>query len=622
MAPLAFDGRVLSAMNPKKHTGCVFVKDLYKSRGGLHTRTPPPCWPRIAVAWCAVALAWVILGTGQSWALGSAPYFTKLTGSGQSLTEARFGALAANLPSGQVLIAGGYNPSGYLTSAELFNPATDTFTKLSGSGESLTEARYGAVAATLPSGEVLIAGGYNGDSILTNAELFNPATNSFTTLSGSGESLTETRFFAVAATLPSGEVLIAGGYHPGTGRVSSAELFDPATDTFTKLTESDQLLTQARYGPVAATLPSGQVLIAGGYNYTSRVFATAELFSPATDMFTKLTETGQSLTEARFLGVSALLPSGEVLIAGGYDGSSYLSSAELFNPATNRFTELAGSGASLTEARFFGIAAVLPDGQVLIAGGYNSSSGYLSSAELFFPAAQAQVAGGTFGEQTVGERSSVEVLTVTNVGAQALSISGATLAGANAADFAVTADACQDVTLAFRQACTISVSFTPASEGAAKTVLTLNDDETEPAALTLSGTGVAAIHGPQGEEGAPGATGPTGPQGAPAPRSAKGELELVTCTATTIKGRKHRHCTTEVLSTPAMITANAKDVRASLVRGGKLRATGRLVRSHGLLRLVFDLRRGNRIPAGAYTLRLSWTAGKTTHASRRRITLE
>ena len=67
-----------------------------------------------------------------------------------------------------------------------------------------------------------------------------------------------------------------------------------------------------------------------------------------------------------------------------------------------------------------------------------------------------------------------------NVGAQALSISGATLAGANAADFTVTADACQGVTLAFRQACTISVSFTPASEGAASATLTLTTTSLNP----------------------------------------------------------------------------------------------------------------------------------------------
>lgn len=129
------------------------------------------------------------------------------------------------------------------------------------SAQSLTEGREGAVAATLPSGQVLIAGGYilnanDVPEIGSTAELFNAATETFTKLPG--HALTEPRLRAVAAALASGQVLIAGGF---PGLPSSAELFKPATDTFTKLSGS---LTEVRHGAVAATLPSRQVLIAGG----------------------------------------------------------------------------------------------------------------------------------------------------------------------------------------------------------------------------------------------------------------------------------------------------------------------------------------------------------------------
>ncbi len=340
----------------------------------------------MAVGVGAVVLGWALLSGGQAWA-------------GQSLTEPRYGAVAATLLDGEVLIAGG--SYGAPSSAELFNPATNTFTKLTGPGQSLTEARDGAVAATLPNGEVLLAGGSNSNGVLASAELFNPATDTFTKLTGPGQSLTEARYAAVAATLLNGEVLLAGGFHPlptrspvvYPGYLASAELFNPATDTFTQLTGAGQSLIEAREPGIAAALPSGKVLIAGGWrgvaapvpNGFLSVSSIAELFNPVTDTFS---EVASSLT-ARSCAVAAALPPGRVLIAGGNDGgqeSRALASAELFNAETDSFTELTGAGQSLTEARECAVAAMLPSGQVLIAGGYNDSSGVLSTAELFNPA--------------------------------------------------------------------------------------------------------------------------------------------------------------------------------------------------------------------------------------------
>ena len=329
------------------------------------------CWRRMALGFCAVALSWALIGGGQARA---------------SLVEKRAFAVAATLPNGEVLIAGGLGGPGVepkrLSSAELFNPETDTFSELTGAEQSLIEARDGAVAVRLSSGQILIAGGSNGSSpyILSSAELFNPATDTFTKLTGAGQSLTEAREFPVAATLPNGEVLIAGGSNGSlsSGALASAELFNPATDTFTKLTGAGQSLTEARYGAVAATLPSGQVLIAGGSNAKSTA-PSAELFNPATDTFTRLG--GHSPTEARARAIAATLANGQVLIAGGIDKSS----AELFNPATDTFSALSeklrgGSG---------GAAAALANGEVLIAGGYiwdAEDNGAISSAELFNPA--------------------------------------------------------------------------------------------------------------------------------------------------------------------------------------------------------------------------------------------
>jgi hypothetical protein len=88
-------------------------------------------------------------------------------------------------------------------------------------------------------------------------------------------------------------------------------------------------MTLGRYAHTATMLGNGKVLIAGGF--TTRpgeyfAIASAELYDPATGTFTA---TG-SMTVARDSHTMTLLPGGKVLIAGGYDGTSSLASAELY----------------------------------------------------------------------------------------------------------------------------------------------------------------------------------------------------------------------------------------------------------------------------------------------------
>ena len=80
------------------------------------------------------------------------------------------------LPNGKVLVAGGYNPGGYLDSAELYDPASGTW----GATGSLNTARYSHTATLLPNGKVLVAGGINGLGFLSSAELYDPASGTWT----------------------------------------------------------------------------------------------------------------------------------------------------------------------------------------------------------------------------------------------------------------------------------------------------------------------------------------------------------------------------------------------------------------------------------------------------------
>src|SRR5829696_10487508 len=80
-----------------------------------------------------------------------------------------------------------------------------------------------------------------------------------------------------------------------------------------------------------------------------------------------------------------LLPDGHVLVAGGLTGTSPTAAtekAELYNPSTGMWTPT--SDMSLQRSRH--VAALLPDGRVLVAGGLLSNGTVSSAAELYDPA--------------------------------------------------------------------------------------------------------------------------------------------------------------------------------------------------------------------------------------------
>ena len=89
----------------------------------------------------------------------------------------------------------------------------------------------------------------------------------------------------------------------------------------------------------------------------------------------------RNMTIKRAAHTATLLPDGKVLVAGGFTGDdSSLSSAEVFDPTTNVFAPVGNMNAT----RAGHTATLLPNGMVLIAGGYNGS--YLASAEVYDPA--------------------------------------------------------------------------------------------------------------------------------------------------------------------------------------------------------------------------------------------
>jgi Kelch motif/Galactose oxidase, central domain len=283
-----------------------------------------------------------------------------------NMTTARDFPGAASLPDGRVLIVGGglttfTDPQ---TSAEIFDPKTNTFSA-AGVG-SMAVPRYGPATASLPDGRILVAGGYNGSDDVASAEVFDPASGTFSAVG----SMSAAREGAATALLPDGRLLVAGGAGNSSASLDSSEIFDPKTNTFSP----GPSLPQGVDAPASAPLSQGRTLIAGGY--TTDYSAGSVVFTPPATF----TSAG-SLAVQVYGPAGAALPQGRALVAGGYDGTvgGYLDNAEIFDPQTNTFSSL-GVG-KLLNGLEEAAGAALPDGRALVAGGFDET-GALATAEV------------------------------------------------------------------------------------------------------------------------------------------------------------------------------------------------------------------------------------------------
>ncbi len=295
------------------------------------------------------------------------PATGRLTPTG-AMTSAHHGHSMTLLNNGKVLIAGGNTDV-----AELYDPVSGSFTPTAGK---MTAVRLHSTATLLNDGTVLIAGGAP-DTIkpaLQNAELYDPAADTFSAVAAPMRS---PRVFHVAALLPDGKVLLAGGSDSGdssAGATDTAEIYDPAAKTFT---DTLNTMSAQRYAATATVLDDGSVLIVDG-DARSATTASADVYNPATGKFSP--STGAPLA-ARVFHSAARLADGTVLVVGGVGSASRLSSSEIYNPANGTFA----AGPSMVYARSQLTATVLGDGSVLLAGGVGNNGFALPSTELFVP---------------------------------------------------------------------------------------------------------------------------------------------------------------------------------------------------------------------------------------------
>jgi len=281
-----------------------------------------------------------------------------------AMTIARNWHTATLLNNGQVLIAGGVSDSSFAATAstELYDPTLGTFSPTG----NMTIPRAAHTAVLLPDGRVLIAGGSSGFGenvpYLTTAEIYDPSTGTFTATSD----MIHGHECGQAHVLNSGKVLLSGGSSvssasPNPGPIPDAQLYDPTAGSF------------AAAGTYATVPPNGsfcgghaETLLADGRVLVVWEDDLAEIYDPETGSFTQTAKPLGPSPDNVGLATATLLMDGKVLVAGGQDDyqESY-KLTELFDSLTGSFTP----GGSLPSGHDGASATLLPNGTVLIAGG-------------------------------------------------------------------------------------------------------------------------------------------------------------------------------------------------------------------------------------------------------------
>lgn len=250
---------------------------------------------------------------------------------------------------------------------------------------SMLQSRVNHSATLLPDGRVLVVGGMDdGFHPLRTVEVFKPETNRWSAASEMREARTEHS----AALLKDGRVIVTGGMNENLELIGTTEIFDPDTG---KWTEHASMRT-VRRGHFTLTLNDGRVAVVGGVGQTlgglgilaniSAVGAllSTEIYDPQTDTWSRASD----MREGHSGGLAVLLKDGRVLIAGGYNQAEGLASSEVFDPTIGEWMQTA----SMARKTFANTATVLPDGTVLFTGGFGMSrakGGITPGSEVFDP---------------------------------------------------------------------------------------------------------------------------------------------------------------------------------------------------------------------------------------------
>ncbi len=228
-----------------------------------------------------------------------------------------------------------------------------------------------------------------GDLTLSKVEMYDPETDTWerrtdmpTPRSAVSTSVVDGKIFAIGGDQAE-KIKVPRGYSWKTKKLTTVEMYDPATDTWTQKAD---MPTPRSF--LSTSVMDGKIYAIGGMSNSNEQWRleTVEVYDPATDTWAK----ARDITHARSCTAISVV-NGEIYAIGGRGWSGvqnepdpYLSSVEVFNLKTNQWQEITEMPTPRTSH-----TASIVDGKVYVIGGYiqeDKKYKNLGTIEIYDPA--------------------------------------------------------------------------------------------------------------------------------------------------------------------------------------------------------------------------------------------
>ena len=230
------------------------------------------------------------------------------------------------------------------------------------------------LAASAVNGMIYAFGGRDGNDRLTTVEIYNPATDTWK--KGADMPAPRSQF---ATAVVGGKIYLFGGFSWVERRgkkiektIAVVDVYDPAADAWEQ--KGKAITARTRMG---VAVLNGKVYITGGFRNTGGGADHLEIYDPATDTW----QNGAKLIEARWLLTSAAV-NGKVYVIGGFiKDNRLLEVVEEYDPATNKWSKKADLPNPRQELSH---SSPVVDGKIYVMGG-NDIGQTFHSVDIYDP---------------------------------------------------------------------------------------------------------------------------------------------------------------------------------------------------------------------------------------------
>jgi PKD repeat protein len=225
-------------------------------------------------------------------------------------------------------------------------------------------ARFYHSCVVMPDGSIVLMGGNanNGDS----NDVWGSKDNGATWIQQTASAGWSARYGHSSVVMPDGSIVVMGGY---SGVHYKNDVWRSTDNGATWIQQTASAGWSARYGHSSVVMPDGSIILMGGSSANS--ICKNDVWRSTDNGVTWILVTASAGWSARMLFSSVMMPDGSIVLMGGYDGSY---KNDVWRSTDNCATWIQVTASAGWSARLFFSSVVMPDGSIMLMGGRESGS--------------------------------------------------------------------------------------------------------------------------------------------------------------------------------------------------------------------------------------------------------